>query len=401
MASGAGSPRCLLAGNQSVWCFPAIVQLDVDRRVLSARKIETWTQALNLTDLPALVKSPVSNGWMDLSVVRQQVLDYCGSLQLEGQPYGVVRNRDLSEAPATLYASCDVAWIRACMGEELTKTLEPSQRRQWIDHINSYARDDGTYVGGRHSLQHANGMVIGALAALGGRQKRPVTLYEEFDDVDEIKPWLEKIHWERLWGASHLFWGGRHCYSLSSHCSDAWREQVFHWLDDNLDRTTGWWRHGVPQAGRHIEVLGGAAHIWPIYQHHQRRFPYPQQVIDSVLAMQQPDGSWLGFGNYMELDALYGLAYMHSLAPDHRPGDIAAAARRHGRLMQQHYAGYLAAAPNAHSLLAVVSTLALLQKLDPNHFRDDVHWCDIFSDRLFYRTDRVECIAAPCEPDFE
>jgi hypothetical protein len=375
------------------WADVAIVQLVVDRRALSAREIEVWTQSLELTKLPTLVKSPVTNGSMDLSFVRQQVLEYCSSLQVENQPYGVVRNRDLPEAPATLYASCDVAWIRACMGEELSETLAPSQRRQWIDYINSFARDDGAYVGGRHSLQHANGMVIGALAVLGGRQKFPVTLYEEFDDVDEIEPWLENVRWERQWGASHLFWGGMHCYSLSDRCSDAWRERVFHWLDDNLDPTTGWWRRGVPQAGRHIEVLGGAAHIWPIYQHHQRRFPHPRQVIDSILAMQQPDGSWLGFGNYMELDALYGLAYMHSLAPDHRPGDISAAACRHGRLMQQYYAGFLSAAPNAHLLLAVVGTLALLQELDPNHFQDDVRWSDIFSDRLFYRTDRVECVA--------
>ena len=67
--------------------------------------------------------------------------------------------------------------------------------------------------------------------------------------------------------------------------------------------------------------------------------------------------------------------------------------------MQQHYAGFLSAAPNAHSLLAVVGTLALLQKLDPNHFRDDVPWSDIFSDHLFYRTDRVECTAVPSYPD--
>ncbi|HUT37326.1 MAG TPA: glycoside hydrolase family 88 protein [Planctomycetota bacterium] len=345
--------------------------------------------------LPAVGEASVAGDRMDLAAVRRQVMAYCESLQVKDRPYGVVRERAAPNALGTLYATCDVAWTRACMGEDLARTLTPAQRQQWIDHINSFARGDGTYPGGRHSAQHANGMVIGALAVLGGRQKHPVSLYDEFDDDAEIEPWLEKIHWERQWSASHLFWGGMHCYSLSRRCRPAWRERVFQWLDANLDPQTGWWRKGVPQAGQRIEVLGGAAHIWPIYQHHGRRFPYPKQVIDSILAMQRPDGSWLGFGNYMELDALYGLAYMRSLAPEHRAADIAAAAQRHGRLVRERFAGFLAATPDAHLLLAVVGTLALLQELDPEHFRDEVRWSDIFSDRSFYRTDLVECGPPP------
>lgn len=377
------------------WANVAIARLLVDRRVLSTEDIGAWSESLGLTELPTLVESPVRDGRMDLATVRRQVLEYCSSLQVEGEPCGTVRNRGLPEAPATLYATCDLAWIRACMGEDLVETLASSKRQEWIDYINSFALEDGTYPGGRHSLEHANGMVIGALAVLGGRQKYPVSLYDEFDGPNEIEPWLEKIQWQRQWGASHLFWGGMHCFSMSAQCGDAWRGRVLGWLDENLDAESGWWRKGVPQASQHIEVLGGAAHIWPIYQHHQHPFPYPRQVIDSILAMQQPDGSWLGFGNYMELDALYGLAYMHSLVPAHRADEISDAAVRHGRLVQQGYAGFLSAAPHAHSLLAVVGTLALLQELDSDHFRDDVRWSDIFSDRRFYRTDRVECVPAP------
>ena len=375
------------------WADAAIVELLVDRRVFTPEEVEAWAQSLRLTELPGLIESPVRGGRMDLAIARQQILEYCSSLQLSGKPYGAVRTRALPDAPATLYASCDVAWIRACMGEELKRTLTATQRQQWIGHINSFVRPDGTYENPNHSETHRNGMVIGALAVLGGKQEYPVSLYDEFDELNEIVPWLEEIRWERQWGASHLFWGGMHCYSMSSGCSRPWRERVFQWLDDNLDPETGWWRKGVPQAGRHIEVLGGAAHIWPIYQHHQQRFPYPQQVIDSILAMQQPDGSWLGFSNYMELDALYGLAYMHSLVPAYRTDDVAAAARRHGRLVQSRYAQFLSACPDAHTLLAVVGTLALLQELDSERFCDDIRWSDIFSARKFYETDRVECTA--------
>ncbi len=373
------------------WADVDIAQLLVDRRVLTVEEIKAWAQSLGLAEQPEGIESPVLGDRMDLSLARRQILEYCSSLQIEGKPLGALRTRALPDAPVTLYASCDVAWIRACMGEDLTQTLTATQRRQWIDHINSFARTDGTYENPNHGVEHRNGMVIGALAVLGGRQKYPVSLYDEFDELEEIEPWLERIQWERQWGASHLFWGGMHCYSMSSRCSDEWRERVFQWLDANLDPESGWWRKGVPQAGRHIEVLGGAAHIWPVYQHHQRRFPYPRQVIDSILAMQQADGSWLGFANYMELDALYGLAYMRSLVPDYRVDDITAAVQRHGRLVQSRYASFLYSNPEAHTLLAVVGTLALLQEMDPQRFCDPVRWSDIFSDRKFYETDRVEC----------
>lgn len=372
------------------WADADIALVLADRRALPEEEIAAWAASLGLTEPAPGVETAVRDGCMDLPVVRREVTAYLELLQVDGAPYGALRGRAHPDAPVTLYASCDAAWTRACMGEDLAATLTPAQRREWTAHINSFARADGTYPGDRHSLEHANGMVIGALAVLGGRQPYPVSLYESFDALHEAPAWLERIRWERQWSASHLFWGGMHCYSMSRACSDEWRACVFEWLDDNLDPATGWWRKGVPQAGLPIEVLGGAAHIWPIYQHHGRPFPFPARVIDSILAMQREDGSWLGFSNYMELDALYGLAYMRSLAPEHRAQDVAAAARRHGRLVQARYPGFLPSAPDAHTVLALVGTLALLQELAPSDFRDTIRWSDIFSDRRFYRTDLVQ-----------
>lgn len=80
-------------------------------------------------------------------------------------------------------------------------------------------------------------MTIGALGVLGGRQKYPVKLYQAFNTVEKVGPLLEQINWAKQWGASHLFWGGIHCYSLSKTCDPAWLDYVFGWLDNNLDGT--------------------------------------------------------------------------------------------------------------------------------------------------------------------
>ena len=324
---------------------------------------------------------------INLSDLRNEIANHITSLQVAGKPYGCYRLKKGGEAE--LYATCDVAIMRTIMGEDLTKSLTQDQRREWIDYINSFAQEDGVYKGGRHSEQHRNGMVIGALGALGGRQLYPVSFYEEFDTVEEIGPWLEDIDWNRQWGASHLFWGGMHCYSMSNQCTDAWRKAVFDWLDANLDPDTGWWRKGVEHYDKN-QPLGGGAHIWPIYQQHDRPFPYPEKVIDSILSLQMENGSWRAVGNYLDLDALYGLAYMRSLAPDHRPEDILKAVRKHGDLTIKNYKQFMAGEPDTHAVLAMVGILGLLQQFEPDRFTDTVKWTDIFSDIRLYNTKDVE-----------
>lgn len=346
-----------------------------------------------LTAAALTTESPGASGadTVSLDAVRREALAYADTLRVPGKPPGWYFDSPGKTNAPSLYASCDVAHMRTVMGEDLQKTLTPAQRQAWADHINSFARPDGTYGPARihHSPQHANGMVVGALGVLGGKQKHPVRLYDAFDAVDEVGPWLETIDWRRQWSGSHLFWGGMHCFSLSRRCTGAWRRAVFDWLDAHLDPQTGWWRRGVPPAGR-FEPLGGGAHIWPIYQHHQRRFPHPERVIDSILALQKPDGSWLNYGNYMELDALYGLVYMSSLAPHHRRPDLLDAARRHGQGLVTRWPTLLARKPDLHVVLGAVGAFGLLQQLLPETCVDDVRWTDIFSDRRLYQTAAVE-----------
>ncbi len=332
-----------------------------------------------------------------LSEVREQVNDHFRSLLIKGSPYGAYA------ADATdLYASCDVAIARHIMGESLTKTLSASRCREWIAYINTYQQPaDGSYTERyNHSKLHANGMTIGALGVLGGRQKYPVQLYEAFDTVEKVGPWLEQINWAQQWGASHLFWGGIHCYSLSRECDPAWLAYVFQWLDDNLDEQTGWWREGTVYTDRH-QPLGGSVHILPLYQHHGRTFPYPERIIDSVLALQLPNGRWLNRAkdrdqimHYLELDALYALRYLGTLAPGYRENDVMKAVNRYADLVHTYWNQPSPTWPklHPHRILSMVGTFGLLQKLLPDRFTDQVAWTDIFSDIQLYNTAAVEAV---------
>ncbi len=340
-----------------------------------------------------------------LARVRADFTAYCQARLDPAGLYGAYRSAP--RARCDLYSSCAIALSRVIMGEDFRHTLTPVQRRDWGAHLNSFARQihgagTGEYTDtfGHHPL-HANGMVIGALGPLGEKQASPVRLYEEFAAPGQVAAWLDGLDWAGTWHASHLFWGGLHCFSFSARCSPVWRKAVFAWLDRNLDPVTGWWRRGVPHRDRH-QPLGGAVHIFPIYEHHQRAFPCPRPVIDSTLALQLPAGNWRlpgGHGfplmDYLDLDALYALAFMQGLAPDHRPDDIRQAVRHYAQLARDAYASRHAEifSLHPHHLLAVISIFGLLQRLLPDEFVDAVAWSDIFSDRRLYLTHEVEVSA--------
>ncbi|HEY9248490.1 MAG TPA: hypothetical protein VIO38_05140 [Rariglobus sp.] len=107
--------------------------------------------------------------------------------------------------------------------------------------------------------------------------------------------------------------------------------------------------------------------------------------------MQRRDGSWLRFGHYLDLDALYGLAYLGSQAVGYRTAEIDEAVQRHGDLAERDYRAFMNRRPDTHSLLALAGGLGLLRKLAPERFHDTVSWSDIFSDIHLYDTAAVEC----------
>jgi hypothetical protein len=370
---------------------------------MTRRKFIKTTTALTIAAaLPFAAKGIFVNTTspkLNLNEVREEVSDYLEKIRDKGGPYGSYRS-GIKQRP-DLYSSCDVAQIRAIWGEDFQQTLSPTQRQEWIGHINSFAdKSDGSYFDRfNHSKLHANGMTIGALGVLGGQQKYAVKLYDEFNTPEKVIPWLEQINWEKQWGASHQFWGGIHCFSMSKHCSDEWLDVVFDWLNNNLDPNTGWWRKGTEYTDRH-QPLGGSVHILPVYEHKGRDFPFPERVIDSVLALQLPNKRWLdrnrpsdkSYLHYLELDALYALKYMQQLAPNYRKNDIHNAVFEYGQNAIEYWLNKKQEVleMHPHRILSAIGTFGLLQHHLPEMFYDDVSWSDIFSDVRFYQTNKVE-----------
>ena len=334
---------------------------------------------------------------IDLAAMGREILDRMEARRVPGVGSGAY-----AAAPGgqrvDLYACVDVLHMLVVMGRDPSVALNPEEKVEWGGHIRSFQRPDGGFDGvfTTHSQYHALGMVIGALGPLGQPLEYRHGLFDELREVENVSAWLERIDWARQWQASHLFWGGMHCFSTSGQCSPEWKEAVVAWLDRELDPETGWWRRGVPHADRH-QAPGGSAHIVPIYQHAGRRFPCPEALLDSVLALQLPQGNWLAQEgaypvSYLDLDALYLLRFAAEQRPEHRPAEVRAAAERFGKYVIDLWQGDRERlfSEHPHHVLGLVGSLGLLQQHLPDSFADERSWSDIFSDRRLYQTD-VAC----------
>jgi hypothetical protein len=209
---------------------------------------------------------------------------------------------------ADFYTLADWGITRTIMGEDLRR-LPDGERLPWLARMTAMQDPaDGSFPQfSHHSKLHGNGTAVGGIGALGGTFRHPVRLYEPFAGTERVAAWLDgAIDWSKQWSASHLFWGGMHCFACSAQAHAPWTDAVITWLDREADPATGWWRRGVAHADRH-QPLGGAVHILPIYQHLGRRFPYIERTVDSTLALQLPGGNWLQGRDdgitYLELDA--------------------------------------------------------------------------------------------------
>jgi len=328
---------------------------------------------------------------VDLAEIRNTILRAIEQRRDKGDPHGCYKW--LPGSRANLYASLDAAITYSIMGITANE-LGEKRRLEWIDYINSYADEvtgDGRYkdIIPRHSYFHGNGMIIGALGYLGGRQPFPVAFYDEFDTPEKMIKWLEKFNWPRQWAGD--FWGGPMMFSTSKQCSARWIDITINWLDDNLDPDTGMWKKGVIPETKY-NPLGGFVHIYPIYELHNRPFSFPDKVIESVYKLQMEDGRWYDGDpfSYLDMDALYAYVAMIKISDRHL-SLVRESAEKYGRfllnlLSEKDIYGTI----TMHGLLALASSFGCLNQLIPDTFYDSVKWSDIFSSRALYRTDMVE-----------
>jgi hypothetical protein len=104
-------------------------------------------------------------------------------------------------------------------------------------------------------------------------------------------------------------------------------QEWFHWHDEHQNPKTGFWGRG--ESADFIDGMGGAYHQYLVYRFMKRPIQYANRIVDRVLLLQQPDGTFSPYGGGMtcyEADAVDILVQMHQ-EYDYRRDDIEQALR--------------------------------------------------------------------------
>jgi hypothetical protein len=134
---------------------------------------------------------------------------------------------------------------------------------------------------------------LNALNALGCRPGHPLRFIKPFCEVAHLERWLEGLDWSDPWKESNwvMFiaaalymvwqWEGEGSALRALH-------HLLDWLDAHQDPETGFW--GTQDGASLLDAMAGAYHFLPFYFCLGRPIHYPDRMIESTLALQQPDG---------------------------------------------------------------------------------------------------------------
>jgi hypothetical protein len=251
------------------------------------------------------------------------------------------------------------------------RRLRPTEKEriEWAAAFQEFQNPDTGWLVERdptHTPLHNTAFALAAMELLDLRPKYPVRMSAEYADM---RTFLETIDWHAgVYLGSHKGAGLGSIYALVPELgTPAWFADYFAYCDSLVDPRNGLLGRGKPPGGD-FDQVGGSFHYFFIYSYFNRQMPFPEQRIDAVLGLQQPDGYWNADNHlWLTLDAIYLMTRSLRQQP-HRFADVQASVRRAVRAVQRDFWSAegrqksFQAKMAAHSLTAAISIAAEAQQ---------------------------------------
>lgn len=289
---------------------------------LSASTMTAQESAASATPPPPATSQPIA---LDLrEFIRWVTESFEPSVRLPG---GAGRYaRKFGDAVPEIYGVADMACILYTIDQ-----LNPSEaeRAEWAKVFQSFQTAPlGMLVEKTptHGLIHNTAFALAGMELFNLHPAQPITLAPEHRD---IRTFLETIDWVHgVYPGSHAGAGiGAICALVPELRDPVWFENYFSACEALIDPRNGMLGRGKP-AGGDYDQIGGTFHYAFLFSHFNRLMPYPEQRIDAILGLQQPDGYWAPDNHlWLTFDAMYLLTRASRVCP-HRRDEIVAVVRR-------------------------------------------------------------------------
>ncbi len=286
------------------------------------------------------------------------------SVRLEGGAGQYARSP--GDKSSELYGVADMACILYTIG-----ALHPTakERDEWAAAFQTFQNPATGWLVEKsrtHDPLHNTAFALAAMQLLDLTPQYPVKMGAAYADP---RAFLETLDWRTgVYPGSHKGAGVGSIFALVPTLgTPAWFEQYFAACDALFDPANGLMGRAKPPAGD-ADQVGGTFHYSFLYRYFNRRMPYPERRIDTVLGLQLPDGYWLATNHlWLTLDAIFLMTRTLRYCP-HRFDDVRDCVRRvmatlmrdvfsvEGR--KQTFTGHLA----VHLVTAAISIAAEAQQ---------------------------------------
>lgn len=238
--------------------------------------------------------------------------------------------------PTSLYGTTDMLISRATLGMAPESEQE---RDRWAAVINRFQDSRSGWYRKRYTLHfrsHSAAYAVAALTLIDREPAVPVRRARQIArDPATTERWLRGAPWSIVWPGSHVVAGLPAILHMTGEGDDVFWETYFGWLDRTVWPETGFWSRGILhrlglRTRLATEELGGAFHMYFVYEARRRTWPLPERVVDAALALQHENGLWDGEVSYcIDLDGLYAAIRSSRNAGGYRGDDVRRAAQRY------------------------------------------------------------------------
>ncbi len=265
------------------------------------------------------------------------------------------------------------------------------QADEWANVINRFQDPKTGWYNKTYALhhfkEHTSAYAVAALHLIDRTPKYPFSWkYTILKSEKAQERWIRgdiRLLWSIIWLGSHVISGIPAILAMTKQGNDKFFEWYFNWLDTHANPTSGFYHRGIHHRlgvnripSKH--EMAGAFHMFYVYEWFNRKWPYPERIVDHCIRLQHENGFWDKDVTYcIDLDGLYSMIRSSRNANWYRREDVKQAVCRYLENAERtlndeefFFKKYI----NSHLLPGALSAIAECQKWFPELVKTAQPW---------------------------
>lgn len=286
------------------------------------------------------------------------------------------------DGPTSLYGTTDMLISKYDINQ---LHLTEDEKDEWAAIINQFQNPKTGWFEKKYTMHYKEHTTAYAVAALTLIDRKPLYPLKWKEDIlkskKAMKKWINHINWSLIWPGSHVISGVPAALAMTGEGTDEFFDWYFNWLDRNADPKTGYYMRGLIHRFRKNptkQELGGAFHMYYVYEYFNRSWPYAEKIVDWTLRLQHDNGLWDADVTYcIDLDGIYSLTRSCRNADHYREDDVKNAIIRYLETTEKIFndkSFFFNAYKNSHRLTGALNAIAECQKFYPELVKTKNDW---------------------------